>query len=160
MMPSVFDVARYILRKRGSMSTWKLQKLVYYSQAWHLVWDDERLFGEPIEAWPAGPVSPVLYRVLKGKFAIGPSAFKHGRLRNLCASQRTSIDAVLDFYAERESHWLTELIRSEAPWVKARAGLHSNERGRKRISVRAMRSYYSALVADDDGATEDEDGGR
>ena len=38
---TVFDVANYILNKQGSMSAMKLQKLVYYSQAWSLVWDDE-----------------------------------------------------------------------------------------------------------------------
>ena len=37
----VFDVAAYILEKIGSMTTMKLQKLVYYSQAWSLVWDGE-----------------------------------------------------------------------------------------------------------------------
>ena len=42
----VFDVAAYILEKIGSMTTMKLQKLVYYSQAWSLVWDEKRLFEE------------------------------------------------------------------------------------------------------------------
>jgi uncharacterized phage-associated protein len=32
-MASVHDVASYILHKTGSISTWKLQKLAYYSQA-------------------------------------------------------------------------------------------------------------------------------
>ena len=35
-MASVFDVAAYILEKKGEMSTLKLQKLVYYAQAWSL----------------------------------------------------------------------------------------------------------------------------
>ena len=29
----------------------KLQKLVYYSQAWSLIWDEKPLFEEEIEAW-------------------------------------------------------------------------------------------------------------
>jgi uncharacterized phage-associated protein len=146
-MASVHDVALYVLRKRGSTSTWKLQKLVYYSQAWHLVWEEQRLFREPIEAWPAGPVTPALYTILKGKFAIGPSAFKHGHVRNLCESQRTSIDAVLDFYGDRSGHWLTELVRMEAPWRGARDGLERNERGRRRIPLGAMNDYYGGLAA-------------
>jgi len=60
-MASVHDVAAYILREQGAMSTWKLQKLVYYSLAWHLVWDDEPLFEEPIQAWANGPVVRALY---------------------------------------------------------------------------------------------------
>lgn len=34
---SALDVAKYILVKQGtSMTSMKLQKLVYYSQAWHV----------------------------------------------------------------------------------------------------------------------------
>ncbi len=50
-MATCFDVAKYILTKMGKLSTVKLQKLVYYAQAWSLVWDDEPLFNERIEAW-------------------------------------------------------------------------------------------------------------
>ena len=53
-MGSVFDTAKYILEKCGTMSTMKLQKLCYYSQAWSLVWDDAPLFDEDFEAWAMG----------------------------------------------------------------------------------------------------------
>lgn len=46
------DVAAAILERTGPLDTFKLQKLVYYAQAWHLVWDNEPLFEEPIEAGP------------------------------------------------------------------------------------------------------------
>ncbi len=49
-MASVFDVAQYILEKQGEMTAIKLQKLVYYSQAWSSVWDGEPLFPEKIRA--------------------------------------------------------------------------------------------------------------
>ena len=35
---TVFEVAKYILEKKEKMSTMKLQKLLYYCQAWSLVW--------------------------------------------------------------------------------------------------------------------------
>jgi hypothetical protein len=44
--PNVFDVAAYIVNKLGIISTMKLQKLVYYAQAWSLVWDEQPLFQE------------------------------------------------------------------------------------------------------------------
>ena len=50
-MANVFDTAKYILEQSGSMSTMKLQKLCYYSQAWSLVWDDSPLFDEDFQAW-------------------------------------------------------------------------------------------------------------
>ncbi len=72
-MPTVgvHDVARYILEwfdsKGEQISTWKLQKLVYYCQAWSLVWDDNILFPEEIQAWTDGPVCPALYAMHRTK---------------------------------------------------------------------------------------------
>ena len=43
-MANVFDVAQYILKKSGTLTTMKLQKLLYYSQAWSLAWDGVPLF--------------------------------------------------------------------------------------------------------------------
>jgi len=60
-MAHVEDVAIYIMEQCGPMTAMKLQKLVYYSQAWHLVWDEEPLFSDPIEAWANGPIVRSLY---------------------------------------------------------------------------------------------------
>ena len=67
---SVDDVAAYILSRKGPMSAMKLQKLVYYCQAWSLVWDDAPLFREPIEAWANGPVCPPLWERHRGRFEL------------------------------------------------------------------------------------------
>ena len=70
-MVTCFDVAKYILRqqkktnKETLITTWKLQKLVYYSQAWATVWDDEPIFKNDIEAWANGPVVRALYNFHK-----------------------------------------------------------------------------------------------
>lgn len=74
---TVRDVAAYILewfasRGENSITSWKLQKLVYYCQAWSLVWDEDPLFPEQIQAWADGPVCPDLYREHRRKFRIGP----------------------------------------------------------------------------------------
>ena len=69
-MADVFDVAKYILEKQGSMTTMKLQKLVYYSQAWSVVWDEKPIFEERIEAWASGPVVRELYEEHRGMFII------------------------------------------------------------------------------------------
>ena len=66
-MASVFDVAKYILNKKGRMSPMKLQKLVYYSQCWSLAWDDKPLFNNRIEAWANGPVVRDLYTFHRSK---------------------------------------------------------------------------------------------
>lgn len=70
---SVLDVASYILEKQPKkqpLTAWKLQKLVYYSQAWSLVWDKQPLFKEKILAWANGPVIKELYDQHKGLFYV------------------------------------------------------------------------------------------
>jgi uncharacterized phage-associated protein len=142
-MARVHDVAAYILQKQGVMSTWKLQKLVYYSQAWHLVWDDEPLFSDRIEAWANGPVAPALYMRHKGQFRVG--SWSVGDPSRLSESQRESIDIVLGFYGDKSGHWLSELTHSEQPWINARSGLALGERGDEEITKEAMADYYSSL---------------
>ena len=53
-MVSIHDVAADTLDRKGPLTTWKLQKLADYCQAWSLIWDDDILFPEEIEAWVNG----------------------------------------------------------------------------------------------------------
>lgn len=143
---SVLDVAQYILERLGSMTTWKLQKLCYYSQAWSLVWDDEPLFTERIEAWANGPVIPALYEKHKGQFSISRV---QGEPTKLSDSQRETVDAVLGTYGYKTPVWLSELTHSEEPWQRARHRdrLGPGERGNSKISLGDMAEYYGGLVA-------------
>ncbi|MGH2922383.1 MAG: Panacea domain-containing protein, partial [Gaiellaceae bacterium] len=52
------------------MDTWKLQKLLYYCQVWHLVWEGKPLFSERIEAWSNGPVVRDIYDAHRGVFSV------------------------------------------------------------------------------------------
>lgn len=148
MVADVRDVAQYILEKRGGMTTWKLQKLVYYSQAWSLVWDDEPLFPDDIEAWANGPVVRKLYDVHSGKFRI--SKIKGGDSSRLSGVQRETIEAVLETYGDKSPQWLSNLSHREAPWQDARklAGLSEGERGGAVIPQDAMAEYYGGLGAE------------
>lgn len=60
-MVSVYDVAKYVLKQVGKVTTMKLEKLVYYCQAWSLGWDDVPLFDEDFEAWSNGSVCSQLF---------------------------------------------------------------------------------------------------
>lgn len=53
-MTNVFDIAVFVLSKLGPMPAMKLHKLMYYCQAWSLVWNEEPLFNERIKAWANG----------------------------------------------------------------------------------------------------------
>ncbi len=43
----------------------KIQKLVFYAQAWHLGLKDSPLFDDDVFAWPWGPVVPAIYHEFK-----------------------------------------------------------------------------------------------
>ena len=125
------------------MTTWKLQKIVYYCQAWSLLWDDDALFPEEIEAWANGPVVPVLYRAHRGRYRI--SCLKGGNPDNLSADQRDTIDAVLEFYGDRSPQWLSDLTHMEEPWRTARKGVPDGRRGSAIIPKEHLAAYYGSL---------------
>lgn len=142
---TVFDVAAYILTKIGKTSTIKLQKLVYYAQAWSLVWDEQPLFRERIEAWVNGPVVPDLFYLHKGHFSVDSELIPVGNYRKLSEEQRNTVDAVLDHYGEKTAQWLVELSHSEDPWIKARVGLRDCDKCHRIINLDDMALYYGGL---------------
>lgn len=146
-MASVFDVAAYILRRKGPMTAMKLQKLVYYAQAWSLVWDERPLFPERIEAWANGPVSPDLYRLHKGRFLV--DQLPTGGPDSLDGVARETVDAVLDYYGDRHSQWLSDLTHMEAPWRDAYGDTPPGQRCSREIPLSAMAEYYESLPPED-----------
>jgi len=142
-MASVHDVASYLLRKHGPMTVMKLQKLIYYCQAWSLVWDEKPMFTARIEAWVNGPVVPSLYKIHKGQFQIG--VWRAGNHANLTDTQKETADAVLAFYGPKTAQWLSDLTHREKPWQDARAGLEDGERGDNEITLASLHEYYSSL---------------
>jgi uncharacterized phage-associated protein len=147
-MADVFDVAAYILREKGQMTSWKLQKLVYYSQAWSLVWDERPLFAGRIEAWANGPVSPDLYQEHRGKFLVQKISRGNSGVIDKDKVGRETIDAVLGYYGDKHPQELSDLTHSEAPWIDARGGLPPGATCQNEITHDAMAGYYEALPAD------------
>jgi uncharacterized phage-associated protein len=143
-MVSVFDVAQFILRECGSMTAMKLQKLVYYCQAWSLVWDEKPLFRERIEAWANGPVVRELFDYHRGQFRV--NSIPKGNPEKLNARQKETVLAVLKYYCKKSSQWLSDLTHMEDPWREARRGIRENERGSQVISHASMIEYYSSLL--------------
>ena len=142
-MCTSLDTAAYVLAKMGPLPAIKLQKLVYYSQAWSLVWDGKHLFRDKIEAWASGPVAPRLYKAHRGKYEV--KKIVGGDARTLKAPQRESVDSVLKYYGDKPPHWLSELTHQETPWKMARVGLIPGQRGNREITREAMAEYYSSL---------------
>ncbi len=142
-MASVFDVAQYILQRQGAMSAMKLQKLVYYSQAWHTVWAENRLFENKIEAWKDGPVCPDLWKEHAREFRV--SSLTSGDVTKLTDREKKTIKQVLKFYGKHNAQWLSDLSHSEDPWLLARRGVPKGAASNAEITPAAMHEYYHSL---------------
>jgi uncharacterized phage-associated protein len=139
-MPSALDTAAYILEAHGPTTAMKLQKLVYYSQAWSIVWDDDELFPEEIQAWKNGPVVRELWEAHKGLFRV--STIPGGNGENLSKEQRDTVNRVLKFYGSMTAQYLSDLTHLEDPWKDA----WDNGKGANSVITKAaLAEYYSSI---------------
>jgi uncharacterized phage-associated protein len=140
-MASVDDVAAAILERTGTVTTKKLQKLVYYTQAWHLVFENERIFNSRIEAWVQGPVVPHLYHQHKRFYEV--SRWENGNPERLSRTEMKTVDWVVRQYGEFSAEALSRMTHMEVPWVAARGVSADNEPSTEEIDLRHMAVYYS-----------------
>ena len=59
-----------------------------------------------------------------------------------------TVDAVLAYYADKPTFWLSDLTHKERPWKTARSGLAAGDRGSQEITHASMAEYYSSLSDD------------
>lgn len=146
-MANVYDVAAYILQEKGEMTAMKLQKLCYYSHAWHLVWEEVPLFGDRIEAWANGPVVRPLYTAHRGEFRVSKMPdWTKADADNLTEDEKHSVDSIMGFYGEMTAHQLSELTHSERPWASARGDLAPGARSDAQITDSEIAPYYDSLT--------------
>ena len=142
MARSVVDVATYILERTDTITTMKLQKLAFYSQAQHLAQYGVQLFPEDFQAWRGGPVVPELYALHRGKFLIRPGELEGGDSSTLTDHERSVIDNVCAAMGHATGAELSERTHRESPWLDARDGRKPSEPSDTVITQDAMRRYY------------------
>jgi uncharacterized phage-associated protein len=146
-MTTASTLAKYIIARCADRSelitNLKLQKLLYYSQAWHLALHGESLFRDRIEAWVHGPVVPSVFREYR-EFRWAPLPVD----ANVDISDKvaTHTAKVLKTYGALDAHQLERLTHSEGPWKEARAGLPADASCTRAITLESMRNYYSARL--------------
>ena len=144
----VLHVAEYFIALANSgkvpLSNKKLQKLVYYAQAWSLVLNKRTLFEDKIEAWIHGPAIRKLYGNYKD-FGFNPirKVIDRGVIELLPDADKKLLDSVWKVYGKFDAEYLEMLTHSEKPWQEARAGLQSHESSGNEISLGIMKKYYS-----------------
>jgi uncharacterized phage-associated protein len=125
----------------------RLQKLLYYAQAWSLVVRQSELFPEDVQAWRDGPVVPVVYHALPD--GEGANAIPANHLAD--APDPTPEDAefvrrVWQAYNPYSALKLSAMTHEETPWLKAWGNRPRDGSGTVPISVDDLVSASKSLT--------------
>ncbi len=150
-MLSCFDIANYFIwlaNETGSfISNLKLQKLVYYAQAWHLAIYGSPLFEEDFQAWVHGPVIPELYQKYK---SFGWQPISEDAIPELPKDIREFLDEVSQEYFGCDAYELEQMTHIEAPWNWARENLLADAPSNEAIKKEWIKEYYGSRVEKED----------
>lgn len=157
------EVANYIalslLTKQMTVSPLKLQKLLYYAQAWSMVFfgRNKQLFADVPQAWVNGPVYPAIYNIWKNRNMcdhLTPNDFgtteekMYDALGEVTKQMQLSddeiqlLEQVVLKYGSKSQNYLIFLTHSELPWCEKREGLKPYERSTNPLSLDTMHQYY------------------
>jgi uncharacterized phage-associated protein len=141
------EIADYLLcesRYRGEILTHlKLQKLMYYAQAWSVTNRDEALFVEDFQAWVHGPVLPSQYARFRD-FGWRPVDIDVKR-PDLEPDVRKHLDEIVDVFGVESAVALEKMTHQESPWLRARDDLAPHQACNQVIEKQWMREYYGSL---------------
>ncbi len=153
LSPKLQAVSDYFIalsnETHNGITNLKLQKLVYYVQAWHLAAFGDPVFEEDFQAWVHGPVVPSLYHRYKSatykpliedkeKFSVLES--------RLPGNLKLILDDVVEEYFGKTAYELERLTHSEDPWINARGNLSEDSPSSNIIGKDGMGAYYRPML--------------
>ena len=121
-MLSIFDVAASILENTGYVSTMKLQKLAFYSQAYSLVNDDAiRYLKRDFRHGLTVRFAPSFFGIHEHRYVIGPEELRgYGDASLLSNHEKALVQHVCSVFSDYDGNELSVLTHKELPWRKAR----------------------------------------
>jgi len=149
---NLHDVCDYVIVRLAEggekLNHLKLQKLMYYIQAWHLAFYGRALFAGKFQAWIHGPVSRELYdRFVESKSLYSTVGREDVRAEfdqnSIPDTARAHIDSVLEVYAPMTDSQLEDMAHEEDPWMEARRGYAVTQRCEAELSEKTMKEYYA-----------------
>ena len=150
---NINTIADYIILRltsdeENTLINLKLQKLLYYLQAWSLGINNKRFLNCKFEAWVHGPVSRELYNRFRASKTLYSFISKDDVDKNetsymrIDEEDRSFINSILDYYAGFSGTELEAMTHKERPWIEARHGIGSMESCNNIISEDTMRDFY------------------
>jgi len=144
------SVAKYILFKAAEegepITQLKLQKLVYLSYVRALM-NGFKLFDEPIQAWPNGPVVPSLYQALK-KYGYNPIDQEYyiesrNSIQEELKEALPFLTQVYDEYVPKSAFELVAITHNDGAWSKIREGKQVTEASNDIITDAVILAAYA-----------------
>lgn len=161
----ILDLSSFLLnhfiKNEIEINPLKLQKVLYYIQAWHLVYfKKQNIFDDLPEAWVNGPVYRKVFDkyknfrmydrfYIKSKNNIENFYTESKKNLNLTGEQWKFLDAILLHYGTMSHEKLVCLTHLEEPWNNARKGIEPFAYSNQSISIDDMYKYYSKLKKKD-----------
>ena len=145
----------YILKNYGPMSHLKLQKLLFYCDAYHIAYFGEELIPDKFQAWVHGPVCRRVYDSLKDKSILyADMSYQAGDIdvdaefAKLTSDQQVFLKDILSELSSWTAFQLETATHQELPWQDARRGVAPGERCENYISKELTRDYYKKEMAE------------
>lgn len=142
--------ANYILKHYGPMSHLKLQKLLFYCDAYCPGFFGEELLADKFEAWVHGPVCRKVFNEMKGAsllysdMSYTPIAGidEDSNFSDLSIDVRELINDVLSNLSQWNGIELERATHRELPWIEARKGYGEADKCHVEISKETTRAFY------------------
>lgn len=159
MKYQAIDICRHVInysnQKGYGVSNLKLQKLLYFIQAYFLLTEKEPCFSDKIEAWDIGPVVTAAYREYKQFGSCDIPTITHVIEKDsndiwasrivpfydevLTQEDKRTAEIVVDKFSDYSTTDLVELTHDQKPWIDAYIPKRHNE-----ITIEAIEEYFSA----------------
>jgi uncharacterized phage-associated protein len=142
-----------VIEAGDNISVLKAQKLLYYVQSWHIVFNDRKpLFDDDFQAWVHGPVCTNVFSY--HKYTLKKTMYDDIRHEEIHARDFSSVTSeiadhvgsILETYGKFSGAQLEALTHREKPWLDARKGLKPFEPSSNPISKESIYDFYSKMV--------------
>jgi uncharacterized phage-associated protein len=123
----------------------KLQKLLYFAQAYYLANFDRELFAEDMQAWTHGPVVPSVWHEYK-KYSwesIPPQA--QARVSKEIVPY---LEAVYANFGKFDAKELERITHEHEPWLRTRDGRRSELKCTDPIDKALIKQFYARRIRD------------
>lgn len=118
----------------------RLQRLLYFAQAWYLAIHDEPLFKSHFEAWVNGPIQPEVF-IYYSHFEYRPINIPRPRVK-FPKKIEDHLVSLMTSYGTINSFELELQAQRDLPWMEARGGLPPKAHSTNKIKISTMKSFY------------------